>query len=90
MNYRFAEETDYGAETPTPKREAAMELKVTYRCRRESGEIQGYVPVIANVMKAMAASVSKTVVTPEQLCDEHEEDGLEFVRALPQLATIDN
>ena len=46
-------------------------------------------PVIANVMKAMTASVSKTPITPEQLCDDDEGDGLEFARALPQLAMID-
>ena len=39
MDYRFAQETDCGAESPAPRREAAMELKVTYRCRREGGEI---------------------------------------------------
>ena len=46
-------------------------------------------PVIANVMKTVEASVSRTVITPEQLCDDDEGDGLEFARALPQLAMID-
>jgi hypothetical protein len=39
MGYRFAKETDYGAGAFAPKREAVMELKVTYRCLREGGVI---------------------------------------------------